>query len=322
MDRQEFALGRPRLAGLMKGAFRQGKPAQAYLLWGSPRCDFLAAGRFLAQSFLCEKGGLACGQCPTCRRFSEGVHPDFIQLDGFDSAIRKDDVEALKNAFAMTAVESKGRMVYLIAACGNMTNEAANSLLKFLEEPAPGITAILTTSNLETVLPTIVSRCETVKLQPLSREDIYHALAARYSPEISYFLSDYSGDSERLEKAAGDEGFAKAAALANDFILSLEQGRAPAAYTLLSAAASGLPDSRCYNWFYGDVSRFLGDAIAQGGRFGPYGAEIENFGRKQQALAARMQVFLQESLRMSTANLSFTGVLAQLAQMILRPDGR
>mgnify|MGYP000850254547 CR=1 FL=1 len=321
MDEKEFEVTQPKFHRFLSHAFKQGRVSQAYMLYGSPRCNFLETSHFLAKSLFCQKGGLACGTCQECTRFDQNVHPDFLEVDGFGGNVKKGDIENIRDFFAMSSVENgTKRGAYLISECGNMTEEAANSLLKFLEEPALGITAILTTSNIEGVLPTLVSRCETIKLEPLPREKVFAYLSKNQAPELSYFLSDYSGDKERLDKIANDEGYRTSVALANDFILSMGQGRQAAAFTLLNAAAADLPGSQCYNWFYGNVSRFLGDAIAQTGLFGPYGNVIKAFGLKHKRLAGMMATFLAESIRMSGANLSFTGVLAQLAQMLLRKD--
>lgn len=318
MDAKEFALKQPKFATFFERALAEKRVSQAYLLYGSPRCDFLEVGRFMAKSLGCQSGGLADGTCRECRRFDEGTHPDFTEIDGMGTSIKKDQIAQIKTFFGMTSVENGNRRgVYLISACENFTEESANALLKFLEEPTRQITAILTTQNLQAVLPTIISRCETFRLTPIPRKTIFDDLSKDQSPEIAYFLSDYSGDKERLDALAKDPNFQSVAALANDAILSLPQGKKAAAYQLMAIANSGIKGTQCYNWFYGDVSRFLGDCLAKDAPFGPYADAMASFGPSHAALVAKMQLFLSQAVSMSSANLSFTGVLAQLAEMLL-----
>lgn len=318
MDREELERTQPVLSAVLTNGLESGSLPQAILLYGSPRCCFREVSRFIARSLACSSGGLACGECPSCRRFLSGVHPDYIEIDGGDGTIKKETVGGLRDFFSMSAVEnSSRRRSYAIIDCQRMTEEAANAILKFLEEPSPMITAILTSPTLEMVLPTIVSRCEPLKLNPRSREDIYASLYERYSPESAYFLSSYSGDEERLVEAAENDSFQLACTAASDFIQALGHGKREASYSLLTAAQTCQGKTECYNFFYGNVSRFLGDALAQDGLFGPFAAQIERFGREEPDLAARMELSLRESWSMSRANFSFTGVLAKLALMLV-----
>lgn len=318
MTEEELKRAQPALYSLLKRGFERDSMPQALLLYSSPRCAFRTLVRYIAQSLSCSSGGFADNSCTECRRFLSGTHPDYIEIDGADANIKKDQIAQLRDFFSMSSVENRTRRrAYAIVDCQSMTEEAANALLKFLEEPAPGITALLTAPSVEVVLPTIVSRCQLVRIDPVSREDIFRSMSDSVGPEVAYFLSDISGDKDRLDAVGQDEDFKLAAELAADFISSLLEGRAQASYSLLSAATKGAGRPRCYNFFYGDVSRFISDALAQDGLFGPFASAIERFGQTEPDLASRMELSLRESMSMARANLSFTGVLAQLAELLI-----
>ena len=313
----DLAARQPTLYRILKRGFEQNCLPQAMLLYGSPRCDFRSIVRYIAESGGCQSGTFACGKCDACRRFESGVHPDYREVDGGDGGVKKEAINDLRDFFSLSAVEAEVKhRFYSIVDCQNMTEVAANALLKFLEEPSKGITALLTCPSIEGVLPTIVSRCQTIKIEPLPRKEIFDSLAQDFGPESAYFLSDISGDMNRLVALGGDADFQQAVDMANDFIFAFDRSRVEASFALLSAAQSS-PSPKCYNFFLGDVSRFLGDTLAQDGLFGPYASSIGHIGREEADLVARMELSLRESISMSKANLSFTGVLAMLAEMLV-----
>ena len=318
MDAARLKAEQPALYRLLERGFREDSLPQAILLYSSPRCAFRDLVHFIAQSLTCASGSFACGTCPQCHRFLDGHRPDYVEIDGGDGNITKDQIAALRDFFAQSAVQNgiKHR-AYAIIDCQSMNDRAANALLKFLEEPTPGITAILTAPALESVIPTIISRCETIRINPRSRQEIYYSIADAVGQDAAYFLSDYSGDEQRLLDTAELDDFKLAGELAAEFIRSLDRGLEPASFALLEAARRGSGKPRCYNFFYGDVSRFLSDALAQDGLFGPFAPQIERFGREQPDLAARMELSLRESQSKAKANLSFAGVLARLAKLLI-----
>ena len=135
--------------------------SHAYLLVGNPGTPLLETATFLAKSILCdEPSPLACSNCITCLRIESENYPDVIILDGSKATIKKEDVLNIESRFEKTAFETKGIMIYVVHLVENMTLEAVNSILKFLEEPEGEVYAFLTTNNLNNVLPTIISRCQ------------------------------------------------------------------------------------------------------------------------------------------------------------------
>jgi DNA polymerase-3 subunit delta' len=150
---------------------------------------------------------LACGNCSACRRVAEMIHPDVRVIfpraasageDERTEVLRSlttnpyrrsrpwenptmliDDIRGLKRDFGMTSYEGHG-FVALILEADRMKAEAANALLKILEEPPPQTLLLLTATAPEGLLPTIVSRCQPVRLLILRREQIADALQEKH----------------------------------------------------------------------------------------------------------------------------------------------
>lgn len=125
----------------------------------------------LAQSLLCMAPGpegLACGTCHGCHLFRTGSHPDYVLLQPDPTAksdeIKVDAVRELIDADALTA-HTAAQKVAIIDPAENLNTAASNSLLKTLEEPAPGTLLILVTAQPMRLPATICSRCQRVPLR-------------------------------------------------------------------------------------------------------------------------------------------------------------
>lgn len=170
--------------------------SHAYLLVGNPGTPLLETAKFLAKSILCDAPSpLACSNCITCLRIESENYPDFIVLDGAKGTIKKDDILNVESRYEKTAFETKGIMIYIINLVENMTIEAVNSMLKFIEEPEAEVYAFLTTNNINNVLPTIVSRCQTLNLKSVDRKEIVKEtmdlIVDKSDAELlSYFYND------------------------------------------------------------------------------------------------------------------------------------
>ncbi len=187
--------------------------SHAYLIVGNPGTPIYEVAQYLAKSLLCDDPSpLACDNCITCLRIDSDNYPDIIKLDGSQGTIKKEDVLNIENRFEKTAFETKGVMIYIINLVENMTVEAVNSLLKFLEEPDSPVYAFLTTNNVNNVLPTIVSRCQTLSLRSVPREKVINdAISLLVNKEdaelLSYFYNDAELITDLLEKSEEKEDY-------------------------------------------------------------------------------------------------------------------
>ena len=174
--------------------------SHAYLLSGNPGTPLFAVAKYLAKSILCDDPSpLACENCITCIRIDSNNYPDVIILDGSKATVKKEDVLNIESRFEKTALENKNIMIYIINLVENMTTEAVNSMLKFLEEPDSPVYAFLTTNNENNVLPTILSRCQILHLKTVDRKQVIEdAIDLGASKEDAELLSYFYNDSELI----------------------------------------------------------------------------------------------------------------------------
>ena len=181
--------------------------SHAYLISGNPGTPLLQVAKFLAKSILCDNPDpLACNNCITCLRVDDENYPDFIVLDGSAKTIKKEEVGNIEEQFEKTAFESKGIMIYIIHLVENMGIEAINSILKFLEEPGSEIYAFLTTNNENNVLPTIISRCQLLRLKLVNRQEVIEdAISLNVPQEDAELLSYFYNDGELIYDIVNDK---------------------------------------------------------------------------------------------------------------------
>ncbi len=161
---------------LLMNGFQAGKVPHAMLLTGLPNVGKTTLARYYAAAINCTgETGQPCGQCQNCRKILSGNHPDVVLMDNLEEALKIDQVRQLQQQLALTPYEGRWR-VAILSDFERATPEAANALLKTLEEPAPQVVLILTATEADILLPTIVSRCQLLSLRPLPVERVRDAL--------------------------------------------------------------------------------------------------------------------------------------------------
>ena len=176
---------------ILSNSFSHNKLAHAYLFTGAKGSLQDEMALLVAQTLVFERDGLwACGVCDQCLRIKEDKYPDFLILDGREQLIKKEAVISLQQKFSLTAFESASKKIFLIKDAHNMTSGAANALLKFLEEPSSDVVGILISDDIESMLPTIVSRCTTLTFKALSHKDAFElAIAEGMDRRDAYYYS-------------------------------------------------------------------------------------------------------------------------------------
>ncbi len=149
----------------LTNAFASGRVGQSYLFYGGAGPDRVAGAYALAQGVVCPSGGEtgACGACDDCERVARRAHPDVSLLEpesaqGYLMA----QVRALIEDSQMAPIRAK-KKVYIVDNADKMGASAANALLKSIEEPPESTVFVLLAPSVGAILPTIVSRCQTVR---------------------------------------------------------------------------------------------------------------------------------------------------------------
>lgn len=192
----------------LERAFTGNRGHHAYLFTGPSGVGKRTVAEVMAGSLLCERGrvGAPCGHCGSCRRVSAGSHADWRSLAPDADRIKIADVRELNHEFAFGSFEGGARVV-LIDDAERFTPEAANALLKTLEEPPPRSYFFLITSNHAQLLPTVVSRCQHVPFVALSPSEVEQVVSRVEAEEGAL-------DNNLLEVAARFSGGSPGHALA------------------------------------------------------------------------------------------------------------
>jgi len=193
---------------LLRRSLASSRAAHAYLLSGPAGVGKALLALRLAQALNCELGGPdPCRACRACKRIERGNHPD-VRIAGMASqaaGLKADEAARQKDLKIDTVREWQGdinlrpyegrRRVFILHDAEKLTEAAANAMLKTLEEPPPYATILLVANTSGDLLPTIVSRCQPLKLRPVPRAEVAAALQELYNlPEAdAYLLAAWSG---------------------------------------------------------------------------------------------------------------------------------
>lgn len=161
------------------------KLKHAYLFCGPHGIGRRTLALRFAQALNCSQPpatALFCGVCSNCKRITIMQHPDLavVQSDRPGGTLKVEQVRELQHSLSLAPYEARYRIALLLRF-EEANQNAANALLKTLEEPAPQVILILTAESPESLLPTISSRCEIIRLKPLSIEMTNQGLQEHFS---------------------------------------------------------------------------------------------------------------------------------------------
>lgn len=172
----DAVLGHNRQLEIIKRAVTCKKVHHAYLFTGIAGIGKKLVALKLAQALQCSASeDIACGRCTGCLKTRDGNHSDVIIIEPEGNQIKIDQVRELQKRLAFKPFEGRSN-VAIIDGSDKMSQAAANSLLKTLEEPPQATYLILLAENIRQVLPTIISRCQKLRFNPLTTPDIQKIL--------------------------------------------------------------------------------------------------------------------------------------------------
>src|SRR5512142_822370 len=168
---------------MLKKHIINGTTRHAYLFAGPPGIGRRTLALRFAQALNCQTplaAGVPCGECRDCKQIAAMQHADLtiVQADAEGGTLKVDQIREARRILTLKPYQVKYR-VALFLRFQEANDNAANALLKTLEEAPAYAVLILTTDNPEQLLPTIVSRCEVLRLRPLEIERIKKELENR-----------------------------------------------------------------------------------------------------------------------------------------------
>ncbi len=185
-------VGQTRVVSLLKRSLEKKVVAHAYLFVGPPHVGKMTLALNLAQALNCEATEPPCGECVSCQKIASAKHAD-VQIIGLtadgDSAEAKprteisiDQIRQMQHSASLPPFEGRYK-VFIIDGAEQLSNEAANCLLKTLEEPVGKVIFILLTTNDKLLPATVISRCQRLELSPLAVTEVESALNSRWGIE-------------------------------------------------------------------------------------------------------------------------------------------
>jgi len=222
----ESLQGQDSAISYLKASLRNNRISHAYIFAGPDGVGKRLAAINFAKALNCASlvSGSPCDQCSSCKKIESSNHPDIFTLKPEEegASIKIEDVRILIKEIYLKPFEAR-KKVYIIESAEYMKHEAANALLKTLEEPPSDSVIILLTENIKSLFHTIVSRCQVVKFFPLKLREVEEILINKYSlsQADSHTLSHLSGGrlGEALKFKEGDI-FTKRSLLINKIISS------------------------------------------------------------------------------------------------------
>lgn len=155
------------------------KPSHAYLFVGPTGTGKATVAREFARLLLCPEHGVHDEACSSCRRIGTGNHPDLVIVEPEGrTSLGADTARWVVGQAVLTPVESDRRL-FLIEEAGLMTDQAANALLKTLEEPSAAVVFLLVAESEEDFPPTVASRCRIIRVGRVPEDDLTAALMHR-----------------------------------------------------------------------------------------------------------------------------------------------
>ena len=205
-------VGQEQLKEHLQNAIAMNKVSHAYIINGERNAGKEFIARVFAMALQCEKKEAEpCGECHSCKQALSNNQPDIIYISHEKpNTIGVEDIRAQINNDIVIKPYSSPRKIYIVNEGEKMTPQAQNALLKTLEEPPEYAVIVILTTNVEALLPTVLSRCVVLNMKPVS-----DALVKKYLME-QLGVPDYKANI-CVAFARGNIGKAKLLASSEEF---------------------------------------------------------------------------------------------------------
>lgn len=221
-------LGQNHIMRHFENAIKMKKISHAYIINGEEDSGKLRLAVSFAKALQCaEETGTACGRCKSCKQTDSGSQPDIKYITHEKAGIGVDEIREQINDDIDIKPYSSRYKIYIVPDSEKMTVQAQNALLKTIEEPPEYAIIILLTTNADTFLQTILSRCVMLNIKPVKEEIIKNQLKSEYGIadyEAKVAAAFSGGNPGKAVKLATSEDFKELKAQVVGTLISLEKG--------------------------------------------------------------------------------------------------
>lgn len=176
-------IGQDKIVQHLKSAILYNRIAHAYIFDGPEGIGKELTALAFAKAVVCKQGqGDACHICPSCIKFHRNNHPDIRVIEPEGNSIKNKQMEDFQQDILIKPYESN-KKVYIVKDAHDMTISAQNRILKTLEEPPAYAVIIFITTNANSLLPTVRSRCQILKFHRVGQSCIEEFLMKKYGME-------------------------------------------------------------------------------------------------------------------------------------------
>jgi DNA polymerase-3 subunit delta' len=187
-------LGQDRALGIIQAYLENSSFSGAYIFSGPEGIGKRMVAKIIAAGLNCTGQALRpCGSCSGCLKTQKEAHPDLHIIQNEQSQIKIEDIRGILRQANFRPYEGVMK-VFIIDNAHKLNTEAANSLLKVLEEPPKDVLIILVTHKPQNIIKTVLSRCKQIKFSPLIRAQLETVLIKNYALDkaAAHFLAYYA----------------------------------------------------------------------------------------------------------------------------------
>ncbi len=202
---------------MLRNNYQNNHLSHAYIFNGEVGVGKKEMALYFAAMMYCKHDEI-CFECEDCHKIFNEEHLNVYIVKSEGQVIKKEQVLDLQKEFARTSLVD-GPRIYIIEDADKLNVQSANSLLKFIEEPTNNNTyAILLTTNIEDILPTIISRCGIINFKSIDKNILVKTLNNQGITENAKLICEFTNNIESAIMLSKDDNFIKTVGLCEEFI--------------------------------------------------------------------------------------------------------